>query len=364
MLRCLDCKIILRLEFFVLKWFAWGLIAFKELIMAKIIRFAHPSYQFVLIGILIFFIFKSVDRICVDFYTSDQLPVVQLFKESDQQIFTKSIECGFYLKNFIEFNHINNKFVINGTIWFEAQQEIMSVLDKFAVGKSEIIYKSEPVFSEIDGKSIAEFDLRLEFPANLTYKYFPLEDHLISFSISNLHLAKKGFALKAQDDNFQISPNLYVDGWKIFQKRVFFGYEKIKIGRDEVLNNRVVFSLDFLQTSKRLFMLIITPLIICMFLSFMAFSIDFVRFEPLMNLVLSSIAAIIGYRFVIETLSPKVSYFIFSDVFFLLILLFTCVAFFLNAFYREKIVKVIDWVVISIYLLFLISWFLMLKLWF
>ena len=159
-------------------------------------------------------------------------------------------------------------------------------------------------------------------------------------------------------------PNLYVDGWKIFQKRVFFGYEKIKIGRDEVLNNRVVFSLDFLQTSKRLFMLIITPLIICMFLSFMAFSIDFVRFEPLMNLVLSSIAAIIGYRFVIETLSPKVSYFIFSDVFFLLILLFTCVAFFLNAFYREKIVKVIDWVVISIYLLFLISWFLMLKLWF
>ena len=70
----------------------------------------------------------------------------------------------------------------------------MSVLDKFAVGKSEIIYKSEPVFSEIDGKSIAEFDLRLEFPANLTYKYFPLEDHVISFSISNLHLAKKGFA--------------------------------------------------------------------------------------------------------------------------------------------------------------------------
>jgi hypothetical protein len=332
--------------------------------MAKITRFAHPSYQFVLMGILIFFIFKSVDRICNNFYTSDELPVLQLFKDQDQQIFSKSIGCGFYLKNFIEFNHINNKFVINGTIWFESPQEIMSLLDKFSVGKGEIIYKGDPVVSEINGKSITEFDLRLEFPANLTYKYFPLEDHVISFTIANAHLAKRGFTLKSQEDDFQISPTLYVDGWKIFQKKVFSGYEKIKIGRAEVLNNRVVFSIDFLQTSKRLFMLIVTPLIICMFLSFMAFSIDFARFEPLMNLVLSSIAAIIGYRFVIETLSPKVSYFIFSDVFFMLILVFTCAAFFLNAFYREKIAKIVDWVVIAIYLLFLISWFLMLRWWF
>jgi hypothetical protein len=332
--------------------------------MAKIIRFAHPSYQVVLIGILIFFIFRSVDRVCDNFYTSDQLPSIQLFNNSDQQVFNKSIECGFYLKNFIEFNHINNKFVIKGTIWFESPQEIKSVIDKFSVGKGEIIYKSDPVLSEINGKLISEFDLRLEFPANLTYKYFPLEDHVISFAISNAHLAKKGFALKSQDDNFQISPNLYVDGWNIFQKRVFSGYEKINIGRNEVLNNRVVFSIDFLQTSKRLFMLIIAPLIICMFLAFMAFSVDFARFEPLMNLVLSSIAAIIGYRFVIETLSPKVSYFIFSDIFFLLILVFTCAAFFLNAFYRERISKVVDWVVVSIYVLFLISWFLMLKWWF
>ena len=332
--------------------------------MAKNIRIANPSYQFVLIGILIFFIFKSVDRICNDFYTSDQLPALQLFKDSDTQIFKKFIDCGFYLKNFIEFNHINNKFIINGTIWFEAPQELISVLDKFSVGKGEIIYKSDPVLSEINGKSVVEFDLRLEFPANLTYKYFPLEDHVISFAISNAHLAKKGFAFKTQDDNFQISPNLYVDGWRIFQKRVFAGYEKIKIGREEVLNNRVVFSIDFLQTSKRLFMLIITPLIICMFLSFMAFSIDFVRFEPLMNLVVSSIAAIIGYRFVIESLSPKVSYFIFSDVFFLLILLFTCAAFFLNAFYREKIAKIVDWVVVFIYAMFLFCWFLALQWWF
>ena len=70
--------------------------------MAKITRFAHPSYQFVLMGILIFFIFKSVDRICNNFYTSDELPVLQLFKDQDQQIFSKSIGCGFYLKNFIE----------------------------------------------------------------------------------------------------------------------------------------------------------------------------------------------------------------------------------------------------------------------
>jgi hypothetical protein len=332
--------------------------------MAKRIRFAHPLYQFGLIGALVFFIFQSVDRICDSFYTSDQLPSIQLFKDSDQQIFSKSIECGFYLKNFIEFNHINNKFVINGTIWFESQKDIAADLDKFSVGKGEIIFKSDPVLSEINGRSIAEFDLKLEFPANLTYRYFPLEDHVISFAISNAHLAKKGFALKSQEDNFQISPNLYVDGWNIFKKRVFSGYEKIKIGRDEVLNNRVVFTIDFLQTSKRLFMLIITPLIICMFLAFMAFSIDFVRFEPLMNLVLSSIAAIIGYRFVIETLSPKVSYFIFSDVFFLLILLFTCAAFFLNAFYREKIVKIVDWVVFAIYLLFSISWYVILKWWF
>lgn len=332
--------------------------------MAKIIRFAHPSYQFVLMAVLIFFIFKSVDHISNNFYTSDALPAVESLTDLDQGQLNKFIECGFYLKNFIEFNHINNKFIINGTVWFESVPEIVSDLDKFSVGKGEMVYKSDAVLLDINGKSIYKYDLKIEFPANLTYKYFPLEDHIVSFAISNPHLAKKGFALKSNDSNFKVSPRLYVDGWKIFKKRVFSGYEKIEIGEKSVLNNRVVFLMEFMQTSKRLFMLIIAPLIICMFLAFMAFSVDFVRFESLMNLVVSSIAAIISYRFVIEAMSPKVSYFIFSDVFFLLILVFTCIAFFLNSFYREKIAKNVDWVVISTYVLFLLSWYLMLKWWF
>ena len=333
--------------------------------MAKILKFAHPLYQLILSVLTILFIVNSVDVMVKRFNSTDDAPRIERLENDDRGFLIKSINCGFFLKNFIEFDHIRNKFIAIGSIWFESLPEIINDLDKFSLGEGSIIFKSDPLELVVNGQNIIKYEVKIEFLANLTYKYFPLEDHLIYFTVLNQHLAEKGFALQSRDQDFKISQNMNVDGWSLSRHRVVSGYENIELGESKFYNSSVLFLMDFKQTSNRFFLLLIMPLLICLFISLFSFSFEPGKIDLTTgNLLLSSITAMIAYRYVIESSSPKVSYYIFSDIFFYHIMLFTCIAFFVNSFYRKMIAPVIHWVIVSFYLLFIISWYFILKWWF
>jgi hypothetical protein len=333
--------------------------------MAKNLNFAHPLNQLILSVITILLIVNSVNVIVNRFNSTDDAPKIERLENNNREFLTKSINCGFFLKNFIEFDHIRNKFVAIGSIWFESLPEIINDLDKFSLGEGSIIFKSDPLALVANGQNIIKYEVKIEFLANLTYKYFPLEDHSIYFTILNQHLAEKGFALQSRDQDFKISQNMSVDGWGLSSHRVISGYENIEVGESKFYNSSVLFLMDFKQTSNRFFLLLIMPLLICMFISMFSFSFEPGKIDLTTgNLLLNSITALIAYRYVIESSSPKVSYYIFSDIFFYHVMLFTCIAFFINSFYRKTIAPVVHWVVIALYLLFISSWFIILKWWF
>lgn len=326
--------------------------------MKHFTRFAHPTYQLILMFLSLFCVGFITKNKLDKFYSTDKTPTV--LPNQDK----KTIRSGFYLKNFLEFDVIANKFILDGVVWFEGVDGIEKYLDKFSVGKGSLLYKSDAIIETINNKKIYRYEVKIEFPANLTYKYFPLSDHVISFVISNPYLAEKGYNLEAQEDDFQVSPTLYVDGWVLSAKKVDSGVELVPVFGVKGKNSRLVFSLDFSQTSRRVFILILFPLIVGLFLSLFAFSIDFSRFSSILSLSTAAITSIIGYRFVIESMSPKVSYFMFSDIIFLLILIFTCIAFCCNSFYREKINPFVDWLVLSMYSSFIVMWYAVLSWWF
>jgi hypothetical protein len=333
--------------------------------MAKILKFAQPLYQLILCVLTILFIRSSINILLTRFNSTDEMPRIERLESDDRGFLAKNIKCGFFLKNFLDFNPVANKFIAIGSIWFEYLPELAHDLDKFSLGEGSIISKSDPLLLVVDGLNIVKYEIKIEFLSNLTYKYFPLEDHLIYFTISNQYLADKGFALQSSNQFFKISRDMNVDGWDLSSHRVISGYEDIQLGDGSFLNNSVLFLMDFMQTSNRSFLLLIMPLLICLFISLFSFS-----FKPGMldlttgNLLLCSITAMIAYRYVIESSSPKVSYYIFSDIFFYHILFFICIAFFINSFYQEKIYPMLDWVVFGLYLLFASSWYLILKWWF
>jgi hypothetical protein len=333
--------------------------------MAKSTNFAHPLYQLVMSILTLLFIINSVQVMLVRFNTTDDLPVIELLGSDDRGFLPKNIKCGFCLKNFLEFNHVNNKFIAIGSFWFESLPEIAGDLDKFSLSQGSISSKSDGLHLVINGLNIVKYEVKIEFYSNLTFKYFPLEDHLIYFTISNQHLAEKGFALQSSKQDFKISKDAIIDGWNLSSHRVISGYEDIELGEGSFYNNSVAFLMDFEQTSNRFFLLLIMPLLICLFISLFSFSFDPGWLELTSgSLLLSCITAMIAYRYVIESSSPKVSYYIFSDIFFYHIVLFVCAAFFLNSFYRKKIAPIINYVVVSLYLLFALSWYFILKWWF
>jgi hypothetical protein len=333
--------------------------------MAKVVKFADPFYQFILALFTILFLINSVDVLLKRFNSTDEIPRIEKLDEGDQGFLRKCINCGFFLKNFIEFNHISNKFIAIGSIWFESYPEIANDLDNFSIGEGSILYKSAALPLKINGQNIVKYEVKIEFLSNLTYKFFPLEDHLIFFTVSNQYLAEKGFCLKSSRKDFNIAKTMNVDGWELSSHRVISGYEDIKMGESSFYNNSLLFLMDFKQNSNRFFLLLIMPLLICMFISFISFSFDPRELDLTTgNLLLNAITAMIAYRYVIESSSPKVSYYIFSDIFFYHIMLFSCLAFFVNSFYRNQIAQLINWVVFLFYLSFVLSWHFILKWWF
>ncbi len=327
--------------------------------MRRLIKFAHPTYQLILMTFSLFFIFFSIKSRIKDFFSTDKVPTIVYEKNIN-----KNIKTGFYVKNFLEFDIVANKFILDGVIWFRSELGSENFLDKFSVGKGTLLYKSDPIIETFEDQKIYRYDVKIDFPANLTYKYFPLSDHVISFVVSNPILSAQGFNLECLAEDFKISPTLYVDGWHLSKEEVKSGTEKLPIFTKNTGNSRLVFSLSFKQISKRTFVLILFPLLVGLLLAFLAFSVDILRFSSVLSLSTASISSIIGYRFVMESMSPKVSYFMFSDVFFLLILFFTCLSFFINIFYREQISNIIDWLVLFLYLSFVGSWYLFLTIWF
>lgn len=333
--------------------------------MTKNLKFSHPLGQLILSILTIFFIINSVQIMIKRFNSTDDLPRILRLESDDQGFLPKSIKCGFFLKKFLEFNHINNKFVATGSVWFESLPEIVNYLDDFSIGQGSIVSKSKPLQLIVNGINIVKYEVKIEFFANLTYKYFPLEDHLIFFSISNQHLAEKGFALKSSMKDFNISNDVNVDGWELSSHNVISGYENVELGEGSFYNNYVVFLMDFKQTSNRLFLLLIMPLLICLLISILSFSFDSKWLELTPGSVhFSCLTAMIAYRYVIESSSPRVSYYIFSDVFFYHIVFFISLAFYINSYYRKTISPVIDYIVLFFYLLFAFSWHFILKWWF
>lgn len=256
------------------------------------------------------------------------------------------VRTGAYVRNFMEFDTIKNRFLVDAIIWFECDKSVsIDSLGKFVFGKGEIKKKSEPTVKQLSNdKQLVWYNVRLLFPSNLNHQLFPFGDHTLYITLTNRSTSIDEMYFVSGNENFVVADSIYTVGWSLKDTKVRAGKTVVELDKTDKQKNisvpRAIYSLDFKDDSLRELWLILLPLVIFFFVSLFAFSVPDNLFSVRSSLVMASLSATLSYRYVIQSLAPKVEYAMFSDyIFFMfLILVFLSVIFniFLRAEVREK----------------------------
>lgn len=247
------------------------------------------------------------------------------------------VQVGLYVRSFPKFDMIRGEFVVDVTLWFRFDPRLISVdrLNDFTFENAAILNRSKPTVRTIGKELVARYDMRIQFNMIFNYSNFPFDGHRLNLILSNNFLSPYEVIFDGQRGHFVINPDIAIPGWRQVDWRVINGYSLEKLDeydtRQHVYHPRTVFAIDFKRIGVRHIISIIIPLLLIFFIALFTFSIDPSRYMPI-TLSVTSITALIAYRFVIENLSPSVGYFMLSDYIFMLFLVSCCLVFFINIF--------------------------------
>ena len=253
------------------------------------------------------------------------------------------VQTGLYIQDFTEFDIVNGKFLVDLKVWFKFDPKKIGLdkIDQFTFEKADIKAKSEPIITAEGDKLFVAYTMRVLFELPLNYRTFPFDDHTLSFTLFHEHLTPA--QVKLESTSIVINPRVDITGWKIARTSARAGYYETNVVVGAVhqkeFHPRAVFSVQFARMSNRHLVSIFLPLLLIFFIALFSFTFAVKPEEAdtinLVDISSASIFGIVAYRFVIETLSPSVGYFMLSDYIFVFFLLMTALIFVLNIFAEQ-----------------------------
>jgi len=294
-----------------------------------------PLFQLIVFCIavvpLLFFLHNAV----YTFNAHDANP--ELFAHKTAMSSENRVIMGLFISDFLRFDITKNKIVFNGTVWAEFNPGIVSLdmVKEFSFRKGTIIQKGEPII-EKRGKSLfVRWPVRVKLHLDFNYRAFPLDNHTLFIMLVNDKLDASEVQFASDPDNFVLSPEAHLSNWQIIDKHVHTGYSCVQLEEHksdkEVCVPCIKLALDFRKHDLRHVFSILLPLLLIFFLTLFSFSFDAQKyFDTLISISIGGITALLAYRFVIESLSPDVGYFMLSDYLFILFLMAVFAVFFFN----------------------------------
>lgn len=298
----------------------------------------NPRFQAITISItaciIVFLIFSLFYRFCS---VDKRPPITQLTPAKLIQFggASRKVQVGFSVNNFIEFDTIHNTFKIAGVVWFKFDPSLIELetLEKFTFLKGNIEEKSAPSTYLVGDHIIARYIVRVSFGTSLYYGYFPFEDHRIFLSLANFAVSPTEVIFESAEQDFIIAQEAFISGWQYQDKSVIAGYGTLSIGKNvkDIHFPQVIFEMDYYHYSTRYIIMIILPLLIIFFIELFSLCLDHRENQStLIQLSTTNITGLLAYRFVIETIVPKVGYATLADYFFFLFLGTSTFMFFIN----------------------------------
>jgi hypothetical protein len=334
-----------------------------------------PVFTVIIVGGLISFYNNQ-------FITTDPMPknIFIIPKEvSSLATFFTPIKTGFILSNIPTVDANNNRFAVEGFIWFKYDPSHVSLksIGEFSFLNGTIEYKSQPSIEAKGHLLFVRYKVKVSFSSKLDYQKFPFDDHRIYFVLTNVFFDPDQSFYVAQKADFVVAKDISIPGWKLSGDDVFFG-RTAEVPESKGLEDsypEVVFVLKLEKNSLGTVFTIIIPLLIMFFIALASI----MQASALGNyskkgfnwdnysVSIGNLAAILAYRFVIESVSPKVGYLTVSDVLYIFVLGSTVISLvipFAAVYLPHTIMRRISSILImalNLFLVFLIYYFLFVK---
>lgn len=292
---------------------------------------------------------------------------------------TIPVKVGLFINNFLKFDVAKNTFSLDAVLWFEYDPRLVALSDLqqsfFSKGKflEQAALNVAPRIEARGQRELAQFNIKLEFSSNLDYRLYPFDNHRLFLVLNNKHLqTKNGARVVFQSDqaSFAIAPELYTPGWRCLRHTARSGYAVDQLDGQlahQVEFPRVVFELDFMNSSLKDILIIILPLFVVFFMALLSFHIMGVENAPsetrALMIAASAASALLSYRFVISSIAPSVDYFMFIDHIFNVFLICMFAVFMLNCFFLEKAPRRRGELVLLFHLILIVSWAYFLYIW-
>lgn len=252
------------------------------------------------------------------------------------------VDVGLYIRDYSVFDILKGEIIFNGSIFFEFDPFEVSLeeVGNFMFAKGVILEKSDPQSKLVDGKIHVRYDIKVSLSTTFKYQRFPLDCHRIDIGLINRSFlidTLNNIAFVAQHTKFYTNQESVVETpqWVMYHKFVKFGYigEQFDVySKKSTLSYPVAyFTLYYVKNGLKNALLIVLPIILMLFIGLFALSLDPKKYKTTsVSIATTALSAIIGYRFIIENISPKVAYFMLSDYLYFIFLLATFIVFLLS----------------------------------
>ena len=299
----------------------------KQKILIDIAKaLSNTKLQISLIVISLFLLILMFYFPSLKFNSKDPKPIIHPIKPIASKELIVEVETGLFIKNFSEFNVIENLFEINGIVWFEfnPHQISLDLIEQFSFEKGTIIKKSKPEIKIINEKLLARYKIKVRFKTDLNYQYFPLEDHNLYLVLTNSHLNPKEIVLTSLNTDLTSAKNISTRDWQLINSEVNYGYIESLVDEETPLKNTAYpaacFNLFFTKIGIKNLLIIFIPLFVAFFLGLFSLMLEDINKKGILSLSVGSLTLLVFNLSVIEKLTPKTSYFCLSDSIFTLIL--------------------------------------------
>lgn len=268
-----------------------------------------------------------------DFRSDDPIPEIKVLKidmRKQYRDLSAKVKAGMVINNFIEFDFTKNNFVIDALVWFKFKNSELPLdsINEFCFVNGSIKRKSAPNIVKEGDEILAKYNVIFETKTDLNFHRFPLEDHRLGIILS--HERYNAYELNFDDDDtggtsFIISDKVFTSNWKFLSSYKAAGYVSARYNQHELdkklTSPRVLFLLNFKKAGLNKILIIFIPMFAALFLSLFTFLMSFNSYQGKTMLAVTAVTAILGYRFVIQQMSPPVAYFTLSDKIFIFFLI-------------------------------------------
>lgn len=276
------------------------------------------------------------------------MKVIKLDEQKDFGAFTVKVNTGMLLKSFPVFSIKENSFLAEAIVWFEyeSDQVMLETLEQFSFLNGDIIKKTSPDIRVHEDKTIVKYQVRVSFKSSLNHKNFPLGDHQISLVLTNNFATPKEIYFVTNDSSFQAEKDLFIADWNIEDLKTEAGYTDTILDESDVKKKvsfpNVRFTIKLAKKGAKKTSVIFIPLYFAILLGIYSFITSTRNTSQRFALSSSPMPALLGYRFVIENMMPKVSYFTITDKIYLLLLSLAFSIFLFQALFVRRVNRILE----------------------